>query len=396
MRHDPWSRRRFLARCAGCAAGFAAIDAIPWIDANPRPANAEDLLEFAPQADGQYALSDYPAAHWETDQEGRVICKLCPRECRVADRERGNCGVRENHGGGFRSLVHSRPCTYHVDPIEKKPFFHVWPASEAFSIATAGCNLQCRFCQNWEISQFRPEQIPSTEAPPQQIITAAKRSLCRVIASTYSEPVVFYEYVRDIAILGNEQGIKSVMVSSGYIQEKPLRELLPHLAAVKIDLKGFTEDYYREVCSGKLAPVQKTLEVLKETRTWFEIVVLVVPTLNDDEKQMRALCGWVADHLGPEVPVHFTRFHPAYRLTNLPSTPVKTLERIHGYAREAGLSFAYIGNVRGHPAENTVCPTCGEILIRRIGYTILENRLEDGKGSACARPIPGLWEGGRG
>jgi len=377
-------RRTFLVRCAAGIAGFCVADLLP------RPALAEDIFDFEQQK-GEAGLSDVRAAYWDALGDGRITCKLCPRECRVADQERGACGVRINEGGVYKTLVHSYVCAVHVDPVEKKPFFHVVPGALAYSIATAGCNMQCRFCQNWEISQFRPEQVPNVQASPARIVAAARESGCHLIAYTYSEPVIFYEYMRDIADAGNAADVKSIVISNGYIQEKPLRELLPHLFAVKIDLKGFTEEYYREVCDGELKPVLRSLEILKEEGTWFEIVVLVIPTLNDDEASMRGLCEWVAEHLGPDVPVHFTRFHPSYRLENIPSTPVPTLERIHGYAREVGLHFAYIGNVPGHPAESTYCPGCGKALVRRMAYTIIENSIKDGRCPNCGRTIPGLW-----
>jgi pyruvate formate lyase activating enzyme len=348
-------------------------------------------FEFAPEGSRPAGLSMVRAEHWEAQAGGRIVCRLCPRECRVADAERGSCGVRTNDGGIYKTLVHSRVCAVHRDPIEKKPFFHVLPGVEAFSIATAGCNIQCRFCQNWEISQFRPEQVPSVEATPAQVVAAADRAGCPLIAFTYSEPVVFWEYARDVADAARGAGIRCVMVSNGYIQEKPLREIAPRLQAIKIDLKGFTEDFYRDTCDARLAPVLRSLEVLKETGTWFEIVNLVVPTLNDGDDAMKRLCAWVVERLGPETPIHFTRFQPAYRLTNLPPTPAATLERCHRHAREAGLVFAYVGNLPGHPAESTVCPGCGDVLIRRSSYTILENRLDAGRCPRCARAIPGVW-----
>jgi pyruvate formate lyase activating enzyme len=380
-----WDRRTFLARCAGCAAAFGLAPLLA------SPARAEDVFEFEKPDSAVGGASNVRASWWDAMPDGRVTCRLCPRECRVADQERGTCGVRANEGGVYKTLVHSRVAAVHVDPVEKKPFFHVAPGSVAYSLATAGCNMQCRFCQNWELSQFRPEQVPSVEAAPERIVAAARASGAPFIAYTYSEPVIFFEYMRDIADAGLAAGIRSLVISNGYIQEKPLRDLLTRVAAVKIDLKGFTEEYYRDICDAQLKPVLETLKVLDESDVWFEIVVLVVPTLNDDETSMRGLCDWVAENLGPEVPVHFTRFHPSYRLQNLPVTPVMTLERIHGYARAAGLSYAYIGNVPGHAAENTVCPGCGKVLVLRSAYTVLDMAIKDGRCPSCARVIPGLW-----
>jgi len=321
----------------------------------------------------------------------RVECQLCPRSCQVADQERGGCGVRENRRGTYYTLVHSLPCTVHLDPIEKKPFFHVLPGARALSWATAGCNVECKFCQNWEISQFRPEQVASFPMPPETLARQARQAGAPLLSATYSEPVVFWEYVRDTAQAARGLGVRTTVVSNGYIQEAPLKEVLPHLAAFKVDLKSFRESFYREVLRGELRPVLRAMEIIRAAGVWLEIVVLLIPTLNDSEAEIRDLARWVKGHLGSEVPVHFTRFHPTYRLTNLPPTPVATLERAHAIARAEELAFVYLGNLPGHPAENTLCPGCGEVLIRRAGFAVRENRLRRGACPACARPIPGVW-----
>ncbi len=332
------------------------------------------------------------ARHWEPLPEHRVRCLLCPRKCEVADRERGTCGVRENRDGTYYTLVHSRPCSLHIDPVEKKPFFHVLPGTRALSIATAGCNIECRFCQNWEISQFRPEQVPAPYVPPEEIARRASESGCATIAYTYSEPVIFYEYMVDCAAAANPLGVRSLMVSNGFIREKPMREACEVLAAVKIDLKAFTEEFYRKTCSGELKPVLQTLQLLHRIGIWHEIVVLLVPGLNDGREEIDEMTRWIAGELGPEVPVHFSRFHPTYKMKNLPPTPVSTLERAWDTARKNGLLFVYVGNVPGHPAEQTVCPDCGAPLIRRYGYHVIENRLKDGACPDCGRTIPGIWK----
>lgn len=386
-----WDRRRFLTRCAAAAVGFCAAGRVGCGDSFPKEALAQDAFKSGPQKGKKVELSDFPAAHWEPAEDKSVICRLCPRECHVPESDRGYCDVRLNDGGEYKSLIHSRVCAVHVDPVEKKPFYHVLPGKKAFSISSSGCNLLCLFCQNWEIAQVPPEELPMVIAPPEQIPLAAREADCPLIAHTYTEPLVGWEYVRDVADASEKHGIRNIVISAGSIKEKPLREILARLAAIKIDLKGFTEKYYREVVHGELEDIKHTLEVIKDSGTWFEIVTLVVPTLNDDEDSMRRLCGWVAEKLGPEVPIHFSRFHPRYRLQNLPSTPVKTLERIHGYAVDAGLKFAYIGNVPGHPAENTYCPDCGETLIRRMAYTVIENRFDSGRCAKCSREIPGIW-----
>jgi pyruvate formate lyase activating enzyme len=305
--------------------------------------------------------------------------------------ERGMCGVRENRGGTYYTLVHSLACAVHVDPIEKKPFFHVMPGEKALSYSTAGCNVECKFCQNWELSQFRPEQVAAYDLPPDAMVRVARRNGATLTAATYGEPVVFWEYVRDAARAANKAGIKPTVVSNGFIKREPLREVLPLLSAVKVDLKAFTDDFYRQQVRGRLQPVLDTLQLIREAGVWLEIVVLLVPTLNDGAEEIRKLSGWVRANLGADVPVHFTRFHPTYRLTNLPPTPVATLERAWRIGREAGLDYVYLGNVPGHPGENTICPGCGEIVIRRVGFRVVTNSLADGACASCQRKIPGVW-----
>jgi pyruvate formate lyase activating enzyme len=333
----------------------------------------------------------YEARWYEKIPHKKVKCTLCPRECVVDDRERGYCGVRENWDGIYYTLVHSKPCTYHVDPIEKKPLFHFLPGTTAFSIATVGCNVDCQFCQNWQISQIRPEQADNLDLPPSRVAQLTRESKARSIAYTYSEPVVFAEYMNDCAVAGNERGIKSVMISNGYIQEKPMRELAEVLSAVKIDLKAFTEKYYQDIVVGELKPVLDTLELLRKLNVWTEIVYLVVPTLNDSDKEFRDLSKWIIDQLGIEVPVHFTRYYPQYKLQNLPPTPVKTLERARDIAMSEGIKYVYVGNVPNHPGEHTYCPSCGTILIKRHGYWIQENKIQNNGCPDCKHPVPGIW-----
>ena len=344
-----------------------------------------------PRAAGD-KLTAREASWYKKLEEGRVECQLCPQACTVADMERGMCGNRENRGGMYYTLVYGSACAVHVDPIEKKPFFHVMPGEKALSFSTAGCNVECKFCQNWEISQFRPEQVQAYDLPPRALVAAAKRTGARLTAATYGEPVVFWEYVRDVAAAANAAGLKPTVVSNGFIKEEALREVAPSLAAIKIDLKSFREKFYEEQIRGKLEPVLKTLQVIHELGVWLEIVVLLVPTLNDSAEEIRDLSRWVHKTLGPDVPVHFTRFHPTYRLTDLPPTPVATLERSWDIGREAGLNYVYLGNVPGHPGENTVCPGCGEILIRRVGFRVITNDLVKGACPKCKRKIPGVWE----
>ncbi len=331
------------------------------------------------------------AKFYEKEPFKKTKCKLCPRECVIDDRERGYCGVRENRGGVYYSLVHSRVCAAHVDPIEKKPLFHFHPGSLAFSIATAGCNVNCKMCQNWDISQSRPEQVRSVYWPPGEVVRQARESGSPVIAYTYSDPVIFYEYMTDVAQAARAAGVKSVVVTGGYIQTDPLKELCKHVDAIKVDLKGFTQQFYADVVHGELKPVLDGLVTMKKLGMWTEIVYLVIPTLNDSESELRGVSTWVKSELGPDVPLHFTRFHPEYLLKNLPPTPVSTLDRAKAIADAEGLHFVYVGNVPGHPGENTVCPKCRKTVIEREGFTIQSDHIRHGKCEYCHEPIPGVW-----
>ena len=351
-------------------------------------AQSDPLADFGPD-DRRFVRE---AMFYKPLPDQRVQCTLCPRECRVADRERGFCGVRENRGGKYYTLVHSRACSIgRADPIEKKPLYHYLPGTTAFSIATAGCNMECQFCQNWQISQFRPEQVKATYLPPETVVRVSQRQGAPTMAFTYSEPTVFYEYMHDTAKAGRARGVGSVMISNGYISEPAIVKVGEQLTAVKIDLKSFTNRFYQDVCAGTLEPVLQTLRTLKRVGIWYEIVVLLIPTLNDSPKEIAAMCEWVKTELGPDVPIHFSRFHPTYRLRNLPATPVRTVEMAWRTARRAGLRYAYVGNVRRHPGEQTYCPKCRHVVIERVGYYTRTDGLRDGKCRKCGCPIAGVW-----
>ncbi|MBD3305559.1 AmmeMemoRadiSam system radical SAM enzyme [candidate division KSB3 bacterium] len=389
------SRRKFLAvsskgtLCLGLTASVFGAVQPGWAQDQASGAGLDHLEFQEPEED---ALILKEARHYTPLEELRVQCNLCPWECEVADQERGTCGVRENRQGTYYTLVHSQPCAAHIDPIEKKPLYHYLPGSLAFSVATAGCNIECQFCQNWDIAQVRPEQVKTVYMPPEAVTQIARRYDCQTIAYTYSEPVIFYEYMYDSAAYARQAGIGNVMISNGFIQKDPLVELCQHLTGVKIDLKAFTESFYREVCRGELQPVLNTLETLRDLGIWYEIVVLIVPTLNDSKAELQAMARWIAQELGPEVPVHFSRFHPMYKIKNLPPTPVKTVEMARQIALDAGLQYVYVGNIPGHEGENTYCPNCGSIVIRRIGYRIVAANLdEQGRCTQCQHPIPGVW-----
>jgi pyruvate formate lyase activating enzyme len=322
----------------------------------------------------------------------RIECNLCPLKCRVADKERGGCGARENRGGTYYTLVHSRVCAAHIDPIEKKPLFHFLPSTDAFSIATPGCNMWCKFCQNWEISQFRPEQVSSKYFSPKDIQEIAKKYNTPTIAFTYTEPVIFTEYILDICALKEKYDKRCVSISNGFIEEEPLKEWIKNLDAIKVDLKAFNDKFYEEITGGNLKAVLKTLELIKKNNVWLEIVVLLVPTLNDSKEEIKGLCNWVYKNLGKDVPVHFTRFHPTYRIKNLPPTPVSTIEDARNIGLEAGLEYVYTGNVPGNKGEKTYCPKCKKVIIDRFGFQVLSNDIVDGRCKFCGNQISGVWK----
>lgn len=370
-------RRQFLQWTAG--ASFSANAGLL--------THFENLYTISPTDN----LSRVEAKYYHKLPDREIECRLCPRLCKLGDKERGYCGVRENQNGIYYTLVYGKACSLNADPIEKKPFFHFLPGKRALSIATAGCNVNCKFCQNWEISQVRPEQIRHIDLPPKQVVKTAQQYSCPVIAYTYSEPVVFYEYMYDTAMAAVRENIKNVVVTGGHINPDPLLELLKVVDAVKVDLKSFSQDFYTEMVRGDLQPVLDAIKIIAEKEVWMEIVYLVIPSLNDGAEEITKLCRWIKTEIGLELPVHFTRFHPAYLLKNLPPTPVSTLENCHDIAKAEGLHYIYIGNVPGHPAENTYCPKCGEMIVNRTGYIIRDVKLNEGQCAYCQHTIPGIW-----
>jgi len=374
-------RRSFLT-CALASGAALGISEFAFLGAIPAWAGTQK------QDDSRFTVE---AKFYQKLPNKKIKCKLCPRECTVGDRERGYCGVRENHGGTYYTLVHSRVCAAHVDPIEKKPLFHYLPGTLAFSLATAGCNVNCKFCQNWDISQVRPEQVPAEYAPPKAVAELTKQHDCPTIAYTYSEPVVFSEYLMDAADAGHEAGIRSVVVSNGFMQEEALKTAYGKMDAVKIDLKAFSESYYKDVVVAELKPVLDSLVTLRKMNKWTEIVYLVVPAMNDGDAEFRGLASWIKTNLGVDVPLHFTQFHPEYLLKNLPITPVATLEHAKAIADAEGLHYVYIGNVPGHPAQNTYCPKCRHTLVERVGFTASRMLIRKGSCPFCRQPIPGVW-----
>ncbi len=332
------------------------------------------------------------AFYYKTLKDNTVQCLHCPHSCIVKDGKRGFCRIKENKQGKFFNIVYAHPCAVHIDPIEKKPFFHYLPGSWALSIATVGCNLRCKFCQNWQISQATPEQVQTVDLPPQNIALKAVQTKSLSIAYTYTEPMVFYEFALDTAVIAKSRGIKNVMHTNGYINQDPLRRICAHLDAINVDLKAFTEEYYQRVCAASLKHVLENLIIIKKEKgVWLEITNLIVPSLNDNQDEIKKMCKWIYKNLGPDVPIHFSRFFPIYKLSSLPPTPVSTLESARDIALGSGLKFVYIGNLPGNSAENTYCPNCKKELIKRVGYTILKNVLKESKCPYCEEPIAGIF-----
>lgn len=331
------------------------------------------------------------ARFWQKVDNNKVLCQLCPHECTVAIGRRGLCRVRKNDGGRLYTLVHGKPVAIGVGPIEKAPFHHFVPGHKRLTIATAGCNFKCKHCQNWSLSQRDFEEIRYLNQSPREIVARVKMAGLNSVSFTYTEPTIFFEYMYDIAKLARANGIKTTIVTNGFINPEPLKAILKHIDAVRVDLKAFCEDFYRQISGASLKPVLTTLKIVQEQGVWLEIINLVIPTLNDCPDDIRAMCEWILKNLGADVPIHFNRFHPAFQMTHLPPTPVKTLEMAYQIAQDVGLNFASIGNVPGHPGDNTFCPDCGKKLIHRAGLAVLANNIKDGKCRFCKRDIPGVW-----
>jgi len=320
-----------------------------------------------------------------------VECQVCFRGCVLKKGERSFCRNKENREGKFYNLVYAKPSAVHLDPVEKEPQFHLLPGSSILCFGTAGCNFRCRFCQNWHLSQRSIEEIDYYDIPPEEAVELALRKKVPTISFTYNEPTSFYEYVYDIAGIAKKKGLKILWHSNGAMNPEPLKEMLKYTDAVTIDLKGFTKEFYENVSSAELEPVLRTLQIIRGEKIWLEIVNLVVPTLNDNPEDMRKMCRWIRENLGTNIPLHFTRFFPAHKLTNLPPTPVETLERAYGIAKEVGLEYVYIGNVPGHKYNSTFCARCGKNIIQRIHFSVLDKNILDGKCRFCNNPIPGIW-----
>ncbi len=336
-----------------------------------------------------------PTKYWHRLDDGRVQCDLCPRECKLHDGQAGLCFVRACQGGEIVLTTWGRSSGYCVDPIEKKPLFHFLPGTPVLSFGTAGCNLACRFCQNWDISKAREDDVLADRAGPETIARAARDLGCASVAFTYNDPIIFHEYAIDVAVACHERGVRTVAVSSGYVNPEPRAEFYRHMDAVNVDLKAFTERFYHRICSAGLAPVLDTLRYIRhETDVWLELTTLLIPDENDSSGEIEIMVRWVFDNLGPEVPMHFTAFHPAWKMLDRPPTSPATLRRARGIALNAGMHYVYTGNVHDPEGESTWCHECGGLLVARDGYRIgAWNLTDEACCAGCKAPVAGRFEG---
>ncbi len=391
------TRREFLKKAAvgavGLGVGLYAIDKLLFKKTLSQISqNLTSGLGVAPSGDA-------PADLWKWSKEAynyiklgeNVKCQNCPHGCLLQKNERSICRNKVNKDGKLYTLAYGNPCSVYVDPVEKKPLFHFLPGSTAFSIATAGCNFRCKNCQNWEISQSRPEDTQNYDMMPERVVEGAKSNNCASIAYTYSEPNAYYEYMYDTSKIARASGVKNLWITNGYLNEKPVRDLCEYIDAANVDLKSFKESIYNDLNAGTLQPVLDTLKTLKDENVWFEVTNLVVPTYTDDLDMISEMCGWLVKNISTDYPLHFSRFHSVYKLANLPPTPVDFLEKVRKIALDAGLKFVYIGNVPGHEAQNTYCPKDGKVAISRDGYSVKFVNFENGYCKSCGEKIPGVW-----
>jgi pyruvate formate lyase activating enzyme len=337
--------------------------------------------------------SAHPGRWWTTLPDGRIECRLCPRLCKLHDGQRGFCFVRQNLGNRMVLTTYGRSSGFCIDPVEKKPLNHFYPGTSVLSFGTAGCNLGCRFCQNWDISKAREWDKLADTASPEAIATAAKKLGCRSVAFTYNDPVIFAEYAMDVADACRAIGIAPIAVTAGYMTDDSRPEFYRHMDAANVDLKGFTEEFYHKLCFGELAPVLDTLKYLRhETKVWFEVTTLLIPGENDSPEEIEKASAWFAANLGPDVPWHFTAFHPDFKMLDKPPTPSATLTRARQIALKHGLRYVYTGNVHDRTGSSTWCPGCGKLLIERDWYVLGEWNLKDGRCTSCGCKIPGRFE----
>lgn len=386
QRKDRISRRTLLNLGWKSMAGLGAASLL---GCSPQNLLEDEASLKAAQASGKGFVSPVRASWYSDMDDGSVRCELCPHQCIVEPSDRGACRVRENRDTGLYTLAYGNPVVVQDDPVERNPFFHVRPGTRSLSLSTAGCNLACRFCEVWDMALVAPEDVHAHDMPPQRVLEHAQATGVGAVCYSFGEPVVFYEYMTAIAKLAKQAGMLNLMQTAGYIQPEPLTELCGYLDAVNVDLKGFDSKFYREAVGGELEPVLRTLRQLRDAKIHIEITNLLIPTLNDDLDSIGDMCRWIADELGPDVPLHFARFYPLYKLIDLPRTPASALDKARETALEAGLRYVYVARVPGHEGENTFCPGCGKTIIVREGFIIDENHVENGSCHFCGTRIPG-------
>jgi pyruvate formate lyase activating enzyme len=328
----------------------------------------------------------HEARFWSTEGD-RAACYLCPQHCKIAEGKVGICGVRQNVGGKLYSLIYGRASAVHVDPMEKKPLFHFKPGQPILSLGSVGCNLRCLHCQNFDISQAKVNDFDLSRLSPEEVSHMTLANSCHAVAFTYNEPTIWHEFTFDACKAAKDHDISTVYVTNGFMEEAPLRELAPFLDAMNIDVKGFKEGFYHEVCKARLEPVLKTTSLALRLGVHIELTYLIIPKKNDSEEEMRDFCKWVSSELGQKVPVHFTRFHPDYMMSDVPATPLKTMHLAYRIAMEEGLQFAYLGNIGGDDGENTYCPKCKTLVIRRYGFAVEMLALKEGKCAKCGQDL---------
>ncbi len=337
----------------------------------------------------------HEAALWKPLDQGRVQCRLCSQFCRIDEGGRGKCGVRENRGGTLFTLVYDKVAAANLDPVEKKPLYHFLPGTQTFSFGTVGCNMSCLFCQNASLSQSPKNNMPieGRKVTPDELVRAALASGARSISYTYSEPTIFFELMRDTAVLAKKNGLKNIMVSNGFQSPQCLKELAPLIDAANIDLKAFTNDFYVRICGAKLDPVKKNLARIREMGWWLEVTTLLIPGLNDAEEELRGMAAFLVKELGPDTPWHLSRFHPDFTMLDRPPTPPATLDMARRIGLEAGLRFVYVGNLGPREQNDTPCPSCGAVVVRRAGFACGPVRLRNGACPECGATVPGVWGG---
>jgi len=386
------NRREFLQALSACA--LATVCPLQ------KAHGAAGTTIYRGKKDPSSKIGDLPYKHEVTLTEARyyrptgksVQCTLCPKFCVIPEGEAGFCRVRVNKGRKLYTQVYGQPCSVAFHPMEQGPIFHAYPGARCLALATAGCNLRCKYCQNWQMSQFSAEETDNYDLPPDKVIEMAREYKCEAVVFAYTEPIVYFEYAIDTAKAAKAAGLKTVLVTAGYADIQPLRDFCRYMDVIRIDLKGFREDFYRDVVDGTLQPVLNAIKAVHKEDVWLEIVDPIVPGFNDDPDEIKDMSKWLLDNIGADVPLHFLRFFPAYKMRNHPPTPEKVLNRARNIAMETGLKYVYLGNLPGSDGENTFCPNCGKRLIKRTGYLgITENNIVKNKCRFCGYQIPGIW-----